>query len=529
MAKAWAVLSDHPALEPTTALEAQLWMAINASEQPTPALPARMRSLIEEFERDPLVVRAAVNAYFHIGPRIEKLPDSEIAEWGPIFAERAANAEEGGDDVFTTIKAPDNPEDLVEVLRPLLEPAAQRSEVIHDLARKGAPLGLIAASAGRSYTAVLVHRGPGWLPIRSPDEGIRAQEIEVVQQHLGEAVVIDTSALAIAFFVDEEWGDLHAAFASLEIGSPARHEISTEVATLSMRTSGWLSWDTDAGVPVMQEATPEDLQRLADHTSWIGTQAEILTVRDVGSLSLPGLDGRNDEGLLAWLGQVELARQRGLALWADDLGLRQIATEFGVPTFGTCAVLEVLSSGKPRGWLAAAFAKLLDAYCVDLPIEADWLVGSAAEHEWHGGPAAVNLARPIIWSDPRSALQSLDEIMAAAAGADPVLTSRWLFAAFCGICKGFDPATAHAVCSGLVCKAVALTDFDSERFRDFLAAARSACSTFEVPDPTGAVLERLHDYFHEHLGPELGARLYVSLGDKLDDEDREALRDLMWR
>jgi lipopolysaccharide biosynthesis regulator YciM len=528
MAKAWAVLSDHPSLEPTTPLEAQLWIALNAAQQPTPELPARMRSLIDQFDHDRDVVRVAVNAYFHMGSKIGSLPESEIAAWGPIFSERAANAEEGGDDVFTTIKAPDNPEDLVEALRPLLEPAAERSEAIHDLARKGAPLGLIAASVGRSYTAVLVHRGPGWLPISSTRDDARAHEVEVARQHCGEAVVIDTSAVAVGFFLGEKWPDLLAAFASLEIGGPARREISTEVANLSMRTSGWLSWDADAGLPVIQEATPEDLKRLADHTAWIGAQAELLTVRDVGSLSLPGLEGRNDEGLLAWLGQVELARQRGVALWADDLGLRQIASEFEVPTFGTCALLEVLGQGKPDGWLRAAHESLLDAYCVDLPVVPGWLVRSAAEHQWQGGPAATNLARPMIWTDPRSALAALDGIMTAAADADPVLTGRWLFAALCGICKGFDPATAHAVCSGLVCKAVALTDFDSERFRDFLDAARSACSTFSVPDPTGAVLERLHDYFLEQLGPELGARLYVSLGDQLDDDDREALRDLMW-
>jgi predicted nucleic acid-binding protein len=70
----------------------------------------------------------------------------------------------------------------------------------------------------------------------------------------------------------------------------------------------------------------------------------------------------------AWASAISLAKNKGLPLWSDDVALRSIAADQGVPAFGTYALLGTLTeAGLIADTLEEDTQALADVGIIELP------------------------------------------------------------------------------------------------------------------------------------------------------------------
>jgi hypothetical protein len=94
---------------------------------------------------------------------------------------------------------------------------------------------------------------------------------------------------------------------------------------------------------------------------------------------------------------MAIAREAGLALWCDDMALRQKARQAGIQAF---CFLDLITCLQRRGATldqATLLRCLASHYVMDLPLSADDITSVAAAGNWSRGPAHTTLARPGWW------------------------------------------------------------------------------------------------------------------------------------
>jgi hypothetical protein len=94
---------------------------------------------------------------------------------------------------------------------------------------------------------------------------------------------------------------------------------------------------------------------------------------------------------------MAIAREAGLALWCDDMAMRQKARQAGIQAF---CFLDLITCLQRRGTAldqASLLRCLASHYVMDLPLGADDITTVAAVGNWNRGPAHTALARPGWW------------------------------------------------------------------------------------------------------------------------------------
>ena len=94
---------------------------------------------------------------------------------------------------------------------------------------------------------------------------------------------------------------------------------------------------------------------------------------------------------------MTIAREGGLALWCDDMAIRQKARQAGIQAF---SFLDLVTCLQRRGTAldqASLLGRLAREYVMDLPLGADDITTLAAAGDWNRGPAHTALARPGWW------------------------------------------------------------------------------------------------------------------------------------
>jgi hypothetical protein len=529
--EAWGVLRDTPEITPETVLQAQLWIVLCARFRPSARLAEEILALHERFGGNSDLTVTAVNAFVNMGDDKGDLRPDVVARYHELMDARASRAE-ATDDVFFKVSVPDTPDELIAVFRPHLEPQAIRLHEITAQVAGGWPYGLLSATAGRPYVSALVHRGAGCLPICDPDPRRAELEVSVALDALSNAVAIDSSALTTLWYVHDLWPLLRNAFTRLEFTSASHHDAMAAVEGLTPRPSGFLTWDTRTGRPVMTDADPEQLDRIEAHTNWVANTSREVTVREWPRLTdaLPAYDFGDDARFLPWLSSIDLAARSGIPLWADDLGLRRLAQEQGVPAFGTVALLEALeAAGRlTDAQRATALRILREEYCVDLPLDTEWIESSAAATDWQGGPAAFVFSRAATWAQPDKALEIWFSVASAAARSDAALIARWLYAATTGLLVGLPGVQVRPVVGSILARALALTNADSNAFASCIAATRQACEEQDVEDVTTFALQLLFDILKSGLDETQAAAILSQLGEHLEGQERAALRQVLF-
>lgn len=524
-AGSWQVLQDPPELEPATANHARLWTVVAAHEAPSPELADRIVALVDAFPDDKALAEAAAGVFFGRGDgvwgdvrpetvtRFQELLTSQAVEFGS-HAQAAIYVLTG--DV----------EDMLDRLRPSLEANAQAIQNMAEKVQQGWPYGLLAHVGHRPYTAALIHRAAGCLPIATVEAASAKREVEVARGCLGEAVAVDISTLVIGSLLRNLWPQLRASFARLELPRPAHNDVLAAVEGFRMPVVGTLYFDTTAGAVRARDADPVAQERLLDHGEWVAAELEDLVVSDWPRLV--ALSDALDDRFLPWLSALDMAKARGLALWCDDLGLRTLATNDGVRTFGTSALLAALAAeGRVEpGTVRGALRQLREANVVDLPLDAEWLRLSAASEQWRPGPAAFHFTRAASWLGFEEAYALWAELAQSAARAEPVRVAGWVHAAAFGVVGAVAADKAPGILSVLAARGIAAAGFDAEAIAACAARVREVALGAGLPNPVPTLMGMLLRELMEAIGPEAAARLVLS--PHLADADRAVVLDLVF-
>lgn len=421
-------------------------------------------------------------------------------------------------------------ESITEALRPFLETNHDLVTSTIEQILAGHPMGMLAMVTGRPYAATWTHRGVGVLPIYGADAGRRAADEADAIAALGAPAVVDLSTLAIAPPLGP-WTTLRIQFPQLLLVGEARRDLAIAASNLDTPSSGTLGWDPTNQRPVLTDADPAAVGLLKARTKSMTDALVHVTVTDWTSFgSLPDHEGVS-ERTMAWLGALDMAKTKGVALWCDDLGLRNLARHEGVATFGTIDLLNILAINGTISAVQfqAATRQLREDYAVDLPLDPEWMLRSAASGGYHVGPVGSAYMRPATWLEPETASRLLDDIITGAVLHDPDTVPNWVYVGATGIMRAINAPHSGILAAGIAARAILAARVQPAVVGQVLAAVRVAAAHRELPSPVPIALAIVQASLSQVLGNEHASTLLVATANSLEDPDRADLHQLLFR
>jgi hypothetical protein len=284
---------------------------------------------------------------------------------------------------------------------PLLEAAA-------DAVRVGAlTTGMLAWAAGRPVALAVVHRAAGLIPACTLNPQHFAAEVSAANDALNRTAVPDPSTLALTTLLPGRFNQLRAVFAATPVSRAAFDDIvNTRYALDEMlRSSGQLG--VRSGRFIITKYSDQDRK---EHSRQAAAFSQIIpTLQPVDVPDLTGIRRRldlhdvPDQEAAAWLSAAQHALNTGSALWCDDAALRELLIKVGIPTFGTVALLRLLTDHSDYPEFTHEryrhdLRTLLKSYVVDLPVTTDEITELAHAEDWTPAAAAAAFSRPHFWT-----------------------------------------------------------------------------------------------------------------------------------
>lgn len=445
LADAWARLQQ---LNPPIIHRAALggWMGLHAQFGFTEADIATALDSLDRWSDDFEVCAQVLATLMHASGR--RTPDGR-----PILPELDEAGQQRLQDALLlhTTRHPDGPIrainidglNFAEMIRAHLAPRAEQDRLLLSLVRQGRlPLGLVAASRARPYAQALIQRACGPLVAMTVDPSRFHWEIAAATASLNQSVVVETSALTTATLLPDRWPSLRAAFAELVAPRNVLHDIQATGAELRRDPDSvsWIGFDPDQSTLTVTEHSEQQagefIARIADVDA---------AARDLVAVDTPARDVFPDRGGLGdrevWVSSLETAAQTGKALWSDDVVVRELAVERGIPSFSTLALLHVLIEEElVEDTLRADVQTLARAHVVDLTLTAEELLGLARDENWSVGAAATYVQRGGFWSDYDSALTDCLPILENVHAHESDLLVAWL----ANVCMGVAEHVANS-------------------------------------------------------------------------------------
>jgi tetratricopeptide (TPR) repeat protein len=279
---------------------------------------------------------------------------------------------------------------LVESLRP---DAATAGRVTVSVRRGEVPLGRLSSTLHIPYSQALIQRAAGITVVSSPDDlGV---EVNAARRALGAQWAVELSALYVSNLLGplgarlrSMAGRLLSVEAAAEDALRGRDVVRVETsAAMAMRYNA----HTDSFVRV--DVAPDDAAKLRRRASDLeNVVQQCLLQREISSLPAVGYFDN------AWAAAIDLARNRALPLYSDDVALRRMARAQGIETFGTHALLTVARDGTVGvDEYQMALKTLASEYVVDLPVGLDAMVELAISEQWQTLSAWEIIGRPAWW------------------------------------------------------------------------------------------------------------------------------------
>jgi hypothetical protein len=380
------------------------------------------------------------------------------------------------------------------------DPAAYQ-RIIGEVQRGAASMAEIGRSTGRPYGTVLLHRPAGILPAADLAPGLRSAGEQAARRATSAgACAVDLSSLyLLSLLKDDDRLRIRSALPSLTI---ARQAVDDALLTRDhMRNVAAGSYTAS----LTPDGTIERTTLTADQQVLLLVRAEALEAAAAAAESrYPGTPGD------AATSAITLAREHDLALWCDDIGLRQKARMAGVAAFSLLDLVTALAADGASFDLPEMFRRLAEQYVVDLPLAADDVATLAAACDWQPGPAHTALARPAWWRHH-----------------DTGWASTWLQIATqaCGHSGDSLTSITQAALTGSIQHVT--TSFRTQRYQQIVVLALLACHDAGRQPPVG-----LLGQLAEHAAPGLAPRpqyVLAALASELrqrsvPDPDQEARR-----
>lgn len=534
MDAAWEVMGEGEVLDPNTEDRAKLWIELNTRFRSDELLADEMLALVDRFEG------AAGLAEFAVGHFLSWKPHHTLeGERRTLWRSRIQDLIEDGDSseqsIFT-VKLPSDPspEELIEALRPFLEPGAAEKEDIRRQVTEGQlPYGMISAITGKTYAAALVARAAGHLTTDSVNESIAHQDLLAARAAVNKSTVIDISSLVVISSVRGLWPILLRNIDHMTTTVAARSDVVRAVGDFNPEASGTISWDIKSGRPVVSESDQLQIVTLRETCEWIASLMQNLDVVDwptLQHLSGDDMEMRVDDRFLPWLSPLEYAIENSLPLYSDDLVLRSLARSMGVASFGSHALMISLNeigavtSRDLFHWIDEMRA----AYCVDLPYDAISIHRLAHRDQWKAGPGAYVFSRSATWVDGRRAFATWHAMLTNVAVENPDQLPNWLYYAILGSARHRSSLDASRIASMLLFDAAIVARADSTAFTVLVNAARAAASELRLADLLPTATTHIFDMLSEVHGAEEGARRVLGISSKLHDVDRLIVRNIVF-
>ncbi len=198
----------------------------------------------------------------------------------------------------------------------------------------------------------------------------------------------------------------------------------------------------------------------------------------------------------AWEGPLAVAVSQGCPLYSDDAFMRRLAREFGIPAFGTHALLQVLLR---RGDASTTQLHEFEKQCVerilgDVPDALGYFKQLFKEKDGVCAHLAGVLARPAMWRDQKGLIFEFKNLIHALVRTEPGSIPSYVFAAATGLAYALVPDARSNVIGVLAATAIVGAGLEPERTASILDAARAGCARIdpdEKLDPAFAAVNHL--------------------------------------
>jgi tetratricopeptide (TPR) repeat protein len=339
--RAWASFraTTPPVARPESS---QLWMGLHARFGFTQQDVAAALDLIDRWPDTPEVGAVVLTGFLdlaghHLLDGQPALPDLDPGLRERFEAELRTYAQRYPDGPIQMASLEDV--DFTSVIRAQFTPHMRPLHHAAAAVRAGRlPLGALAAAAGRPYAAMLAEQACGPLQAVTPDQDSQAMERGTAAQAINGEVVIEASTLAVITLVPERATALLSAFATVRLPRPALMDIDAARSDLTRAPGSTysLSYDPERDILITQLASLPQHQQLSRRITELDRLARTLTITDAATAEPADVH-------LPWLAAVDLAAERDVPLWSDDIAIRALAASQGVPAFGTWALLTTLT------------------------------------------------------------------------------------------------------------------------------------------------------------------------------------------
>ncbi|MBR7829656.1 hypothetical protein KDK95_25340 [Actinospica sp. MGRD01-02] len=520
-ARALAVLQQPEPLPAATRGQAMLLLTLLHTEGnlpepqlPPPALVERALAVAQDWPEDEEIL-GAVLSVASLASADTVMPDEVVQRLQKL-----------SQSFFTRFDSPrwqqvdtgENLDGLVEFMREHMAPGSQALAQIFPMVWLGIyPHELMTATGRRSYAESLIKNSLGCYVIATPDPALVAIERQAAADALeNTGVVIDTSALYLLEHLALSADKITAWFARVLMPATQRDDVLNTRAALAVRATGTLGWDPHANRPFFSEIPQETVEKWAEQARSLAGRLEL--VEPVQASETAAEVERN------WSEAVRTAKERGLALWADDFALRQVARAEGVASFGTLDLLGLQAQRAviSREDYSRALDDLVDARAVDLPI-IERLEAICAKEQWRAdGYGALMLSRPATWAPPRQGWERYMKLMRALEPqTERETVAAWALSAATGLAWASPPLErAGAVGRLLVWTAVTRND---SKLIPLLLDVGEVVGRVAMPDSDvlARFVEVLADIVRQAAGAEQSGAIVSRLLQPLDDERRE--------
>ncbi|MEU9382489.1 DUF4365 domain-containing protein [Streptomyces sp. NPDC048279] len=299
-------------------------------------------------------------------------------------------------------------QNLLQYVEQTLGPREPLLQAAADAVRVGAlTTGMLAWAAQRPVALTMIHPAAGLIPACTLNPNHVAAEVRAAHDALNGTAVLDPSTLALTTLLPGRFDQLRAVFAATPVPRAVFDDIIKTRYALDelLRSSGQLG--VRGGRSVITKYSDQD--REEHHRQAAAFSRIIPALRPVDVPDLTEIRRRlalqdvPDHDVAAWLSAAQHALNTGTPVWCDDATLRELLLKAGIPTFGTVALLRLLTdhSDYPE-YTPERYRRdlriLHESYVVDLPVTMDEIIDLAQAQDWRAAAAAAMFARPHFWT-----------------------------------------------------------------------------------------------------------------------------------
>ena len=437
--------------------------------------------------------------------------------------------------VLLQMHSVEGPEDILEVMAASLRPRfEQLRSLIEQVSYGRLPYGVLQWIRELPYAQLLMSVAAGWLTAVPQDEERRDKELEAAKQAMGGKVTVDTSVAALGVGSGLDLSRLGRVFHSVLVADELISDARTAVSSVREPVVAVGNYDPGLDQLIITEIDEDQRRSLIGKTE---AALEILAAWQrvpSGHLSPPTHMGAEDR-FAPWDASIRVAVAQGCALWCDDLALRAVAELEGIPTFGTWAIYEALSSTPQGTWLPPPTAmkmRLLRARIADVPLSLNELAKMADNTTGPDTATELFLRRPHVWIGRPTELRRwyLERVKAKMKGSDRERIPVLLYQASQGWGTSVHDAAQQVVISDLLARTLLIVR-DPPMTPTILAASRYAASELSPavrPDPLPYAVRQMLNLLEPAMGSGPASQTVTVLFSEADPADRLVVASIVF-